>query len=278
MKILKKGSLLVIVMLLVTVLLIGCSSEEEKYLNIVGSTSVTPVATELAEKFMEINENVKIDVQGIGSSAGVKAAYDKTADIGMSSRNLKETEKTWGLKEVIIAYDGIAISVNPANPIDELTTEQAKDIFEGKITNWKQVGGIDKEIIVISREAGSGTRGAFEDLIGLVAEDKDGNKYSTLYDDALIAEGNGAVKANVASKENSIGYLSLAYGDDTVKLLKIDGNDPTVENIKLGNYKISRPFLMLLVDDENELANKFIDFILSDEGQEIVGEKLITIE
>ena len=244
---------------------------------VVGSTSVTPVAEELAEVFMEKNPDVTIDIQGIGSSAGVKAAKDFTADIGMSSRNLKEEEKGWGLKEYAIAYDGISVVAHPSNSVKDLTQEQIKKIFSGQITNWSEVGGADAEILVVSREAGSGTRGAFEELMDLLEKNDAGKKVSIVKLDALIAEGNGAVKANVASKENSIGYISLSYIDDTVKPLSVDGVEISVENIINGSYKVSRPFLMLSNGEENELQKEFLSFILGDEGQEVVAEKLIPV-
>ena len=249
----------------------------EGSLVVVGSTSVTPVAEELADSFMELNPQVTIDIQGIGSSAGVKAAKDFTADIGMSSRNLKEEEKTWGLNEYVIAYDGIAVTVNPSNLVTDLTKEEISDIFSGKISNWSEVGGIDAEILVVSREAGSGTRGAFEELMDLVEKNDAGKSVSTVKLDALIAEGNGAVKANVASKENSIGYISLSYIDETVKAVSVNDVDVSVENIINGSYKVSRPFLMLSNSDENELQKLFLEYILSDEGQEIIAEKLIPV-
>ncbi len=261
----------------------GCSKandggSNEKYLSIVGSTSVTPVLTKLADSYTALNDGVKIDVQGIGSSAGVKAAYDKSADIGMSSRNLKEAEKEWNLIETTIAYDGIAISVNPNNTVEKLTIEQVKDIFKGTITNWNEVGGKDEEILVISRESGSGTRGAFEGLVKLEEKDADGNKFSALIEDALIADGNGAVKANVASKDNAIGYLSFSYLDSSIKTLKINDVEPLVENIENGTYKISRPFLLLTNDESSKVASNFIEYILSDEGQDIIAEKLISVK
>ena len=261
----------------------GCSKSNdgaanEKYLSIVGSTSVTPVLTKLADSYTTLNDGVKIDVQGIGSSAGVKAAYDKSADIGMSSRNLKEAEKEWNLIETTIAYDGIAISVNPNNTVEKLTIEQVKDIFKGTITNWNEVGGKDEEILVISRESGSGTRGAFEGLVKLEEKDADGNKFSALIEDALIADGNGAVKANVASKDNAIGYLSFSYLDSSIKTLKINDVKPLVENIENGTYKISRPFLLLTNDESSKVASDFIEYILSDEGQDIIAEKLISVK
>lgn len=244
---------------------------------VVGSTSVTPIAEELAEVFMENNPGVTIDIQGIGSSAGVKATKDFTAEIGMSSRNLKEEEKAWGLKEYVIAFDGISVVAHSSNSVADLSKKQISSIFSGEITNWSEVGGNDAEILVVSREAGSGTRGAFEGLMNLIKKNDAGKKVSIVKLDALIAEGNGAVKANVASKENSIGYISLSYIDETVKALSVDGVDVSVENIVNGSYKVSRPFLMLSNGEENELQKLFLEYILSDEGQEVVAEKLIPV-
>lgn len=275
-------SMLLILVLSIGVLA-GCTAQveesaQEQYMTIVGSTSVTSVATELADAYMAEHEGVKIDVQGIGSSAGVKAANEKTANIGMASRNLKDAEKEWGLTEVVIAYDGIAVAVHPSNIISELTMDQVNAIFKGEISNWSEIGGKDAPIIIVSREDGSGTRGAFEEIVGLEEKDADGNKFSAVVVDALIAEGNGAVKANVASKEDSIGYLSLSYLDESVKTLVVDGAGATVEAIKSSDYGISRPFLMLLNDESGNLAQGYIDFVLSADGQAIVAKKLITVK
>jgi len=283
---------LIVLILIMVFTLSGCGSSAEKnvdvnknsaineeglkgHVTLVGSTSVTPVAQEIAEAFMKKNPNVKVDVQGVGSSAGIKAAHDKTADLGMSSRNLKSGEKEWNLDEHIIAFDGIAVVVNPKNTVSELTKEQVRDIFEGKIKNWKELGGVDKEILVISREAGSGTRGAFEELLELQKKNSDGKKVSAVVKEALVAEGNGAVKANVAKKEYAIGYLSLSYVDSTVKTVNIDGYDPTVENIIAGKYNISRPFLLLSNGELSDVAKAYLDFVLSEEGQNIVAKKNI---
>lgn len=266
----------------VGLLFAGCTNEgnkakDEGKLDIVGSTSVTMLAEELAKEYSEKN-NVKIDVQGVGSTAGVNSTIDGTADIGMSSRNLKDDEKKQGINEHIIAYDGIVVGVHPNNPVDDLDIDSIKAIFSGEITNWKEVGGEDEEILVVTREEGSGTRGAFEEITELEEKDDEGNKKSLVREDALVAEGNGAVVANIAGKESSIGYISLSYLDESVKGLSINGVEPTVENIKSEDYKIARPFLFLTKDDGNELANKFIEFVLSDEGQKIVGEKQITVK
>lgn len=251
---------------------------EQTIINVVGSTSVTPVLQKLSDDYMGKVENVKINVQGVGSSAGVKSANDEVCEIGMSSRNLKSAEKEWGLTEHVIAYDGIDIVVHPDNPVADLTSDQVNKIFKGEITNWKDVGGDDQEILVVSREAGSGTRGAFEELLKLQEKNADGKKVSIVVENALIAEGNGAVKANVASKKSAIGYISLSYVDESVKDILVDGNKGSVENIKNGSYKVSRPFLLLTKGELSDDVSKFLDYIISDEGQAIVGEKLITIK
>lgn len=232
---------------------------------VVGSTSVAPLAQEIADAFMSKNPGVRVDVQGVGSTAGVKAANEGAADIGMASRDLKTEEKGWGLDEHVIAYDGIAIVIHPTNEIADLEAETVTAIFKGEITNWKEVGGADEEILVVSREEGSGTRGAFEELLDIEA----------VKEDALIAEGNGAVKANIASKTYAIGYISLSYVDETVKTVEINGIEPTVENILAGSYKVSRPFLMLTKGEISETAKAYLDFVFSEEGQAIVAEKNI---
>lgn len=254
------------------------SSQLSGTINIVGSTSVTPVAESLGQEFSKLYKGVNIDVQGVGSTAGIKAAIDGTADIGMSSRNLKDEEKATGVKEYTIAYDGIVIAVHPNNPVEDLDMETIQKIFSGELTNWKELGGDDQEILVISREEGSGTRGAFEEILELQEKDGSGNTLSIVKKDALIADGNGAVKANIVSKENSIGYVSLSYLDEMVKGIKVEGVEATVDTIQKGEYKISRPFYMLTMDEETDLIKAFIDFTLSDEGQKIVGENQVPIK
>lgn len=253
-------------------------SKIEGTVSVVGSTSVTPVAQNLADAFSSIEPGVKIDVQGVGSTAGVKAANEGSGDIGMASRNLKTAEKEWGLTEHVIAYDGIAIIIHPSNKVEDLSQEQITKIFKGEIKNWKEIGGEDKEILVVSRESGSGTRGAFESIMHLQEKNAEGKKVSVVRKDALIAEGNGSVKANVAKKEYSVGYISLSYLDESVKGLKVNGAQPTVENIKAENYSVFRPFLMLTKGEPSPTAKAYLDFIFSEEGQKIVGEKLIPVK
>ncbi|NPV69482.1 MAG: phosphate ABC transporter substrate-binding protein [Firmicutes bacterium] len=229
---------------------------------VAGSTSVQPVAEKLAEDFMAKNKDVKINVQGGGSSAGVKAAQTATADIGTSSRELKPEEK--GLKEFIIAKDGIAIIVHPKNKLENLTLDQVKKVFSGKITNWNDLGQPAGAITVVIREEGSGTRGAFEELI--MKEEK-------CTDKAAVQNSTGAVRSTVASNPNAIGYVSLAGVDQTIKALKMEGVEPTAANIVAGTYKVSRPFLFLTNEDPTGAVKQFIEFALSSEGQDIAAKE-----
>ncbi len=270
----KKLLLGLTVLTLGTMAFTGCgSSSSSQKVSVVGSTTVAEPMEKLGEKYKEVKPEVEIEVQGNGSSAGIKAVSDGTADVGMSSRELSDSEQSLGLKETVIAHDGIAIVVNPANGISDLTLEQVKDIYEGKITNWSQVGGINQDIIVVTREAGSGTRSALEEIVGL----QDADKASTITDTALVSEGTGSIMATVASKEAAIGYISLGYMNDTVKGLSIDGVVPSAETVKSGEYKISRPLLLLTKESTNENTTDFLNFIVGTEGQEIIAEKYISI-
>jgi phosphate transport system substrate-binding protein len=161
--------------------------------------------------------------------------------------------------------------------VNNLSKNEITKIFKGEITNWKDIGGEDKDILVVSREAGSGTRGAFEEIMSIEKE-VNGKKVSVVIENALIADGNGSVKANISKKENSIGYISLSYLDDSVRGLKIDEVEPTIENIIIEKYKVSRPFLMVTKGVLSESAQKYLDFVLSEEGQNIISEKLIPVK
>jgi phosphate transport system substrate-binding protein len=243
-------------------------------ISIVGSTTVAEPMEQLVAKYKELGSADNLEVQGVGSSAGIKAAIDGTADIGMSSRELKEEEKAEGLVETVIAYDGIAVVLHPSNGVEDLTKAQIKDIFEGTITNWSEVGGADQDIVVVTREAGSGTRGAFEEILKLLDE----NNGSTIVETAVVAEGTGAVMASVASKEASIGFVSEGFLDETVKPVKVDGVECTVENVKASTYSISRPLLLVTKPDVKAEAQAAIDFIIGDEGQAIMAEKYIPVK
>lgn len=244
----------------------GSGSQDSSKVTISGSTSVGPIVEILGEDFESKNEGISIEVQQIGSSAGIKNAIEGTSQIGMASRDLKDEEKASGLKETQIAIDGIAVITNKNNEVKDLTLEQVKDIYTGKITNWKEVGGKDAPIVVVSREDGSGTRDGFQENVGFESEE--------LTKDAQISDGSGNIKSTVEGNENAIGYISFGYVDDNVNALTIDGVELTTENIKNNTYAIARPFLFVSKEDNiSEEGTKFIEYILSDEGQKIVEEK-----
>ena len=241
-------------------------------MSMVGSTSMEKLANALSEAFMEEYPDVTVTAEFVGSGAGIEAVTNGTADIGNSSRSLKDEEKAAGVVENVVAIDGIAVCVDPANEVADLTKEQLTNIYNGTVTNWKEVGGADEPIIVIGREAGSGTRGAFEELVDLV----DGCKYANELDST------GAVIAKVASTPGAIGYASLDALDDSVKALSLEGVEATAENIKAGNYFLSRPFVMATkgeISEQNDLVQAWFDFVLGDEGQQVASEVgLITVK
>ena len=241
-------------------------------ISMVGSTSMEKLANALSEAFMEEHPDVTVTAEFVGSGAGIEAVTNGTTDIGNSSRSLKDEEKAAGVVENVVAIDGIAVCVDPANEVADLTKEQLTNIYNGTVTNWKEVGGADEPIIVIGREAGSGTRGAFEELVDLV----DGCKYANELDST------GAVIAKVASTPGAIGYASLDALDDSVKALSLEGVEATAENIKAGNYFLSRPFVMATkgeISEQNDLVQAWFDFVLGDEGQQVASEVgLITVK
>lgn len=237
-----------------------------------GSTSMEKFANALAEAFMEIHPDVSVQAEFTGSSAGVEAVLAGQSDIGNSSRNLTDDEKSAGAVENIVAIDGIAVVADPANTASDLTKEQLVQIYTGEVKNWSEVGGEDLPIVVVGREAGSGTRGAFEEIL----EIEDMCQYANELDST------GAVMAKVASTPGAIGYVSLDVLDDTVKALKIGGVDANEENIKDGSYILSRPFVMATkgeISEQNELVQALFDYVYSAEGQELVKSVgLIAVE
>ena len=241
-------------------------------IQMVGSTSMEKLANALSEAFMEKYPSVTVTAEFVGSGAGIEAVNNGTADIGNSSRNLKDAEKEAGAVENVVAIDGIAVCVDPANTVTGLEKQQLIDIYTGTITNWSEVGGTDSPIVVVGREAGSGTRSAFEELLGV----EDACAYANELDST------GAVMAKVASTPGAIGYVSLDALDDSVVALALDGVEATAENIKAGSYFLSRPFVMATkgeISEQNELVQAWFDYVLGDEGQEIAAKVgLITVK
>ena len=247
------------------------SSKDTTTISISGSTSVGPLMEKIQEKYEEEKNNVTLEIQQNGSGAGIKDVISGISEIGMSSRELKDEEKG-SVQGTTVAYDGIALLVNPENPVKNISLEDVKKIYTGEITNWKEIGGDDAPIVVVSREEGSGTRDAFQEIVGYESEE--------LLKDATISDGSGAVKTTVAGNKNAIGFASFEYIDNTVSALNINDVEPTADNVKSGDYKLSRPFILVTKEDSlTENGQKLIDFVLSAEGQQIVEEnKLITIE
>ncbi|MGO5061749.1 phosphate ABC transporter substrate-binding protein [Lawsonibacter sp. LCP25S3_F5] len=229
-----------------------------------GSTSMEKVMQVLIEAFKEQQPNVTVNYTGSGSGAGVTSAIDGTADLGLASRALKSEEEEKGAQANIVALDGVAVVVNPDNAVDDLTVDQIAQIFKGEITNWKDLGGADEEIAVYGREAGSGTRGAFEELVGVEDACKYLNEYSST----------GDVIGNVASNPSAIGYASLSAVGDNVKAVKVNGVECSEATVQDGTYEIQRPFVMITKDGTqlSDAAQAFLDFAMSADAASLIAQ------
>ncbi len=215
---------------------------------------------------MEENPGIQINVQGGGSTAGIQATFNGTCQIGTSSRDLKVSEK--GLKIYLLAVDGIAVIAHKDNPIDDISLDQIKGIFSGTIKDWSELGEMNGMIIPVTREEGSGTRGAFEDMVM-------GDR--VISDACLVQDSNGAVREIIATTLQGIGYISVGLVDEREKALAINGIEPTLANLITCKYRFTRPFLMLVNQEPTGNVKKFIDYAISDKGQEILkGEGLIS--
>lgn len=269
-----KRAIQALLVLLVTAMLSACgnnsnegaeaSKDSSDPVSISGSTSVGPLAEKLADKYKD-KSDVKIEINQIGSSAGIQNAMNGVSEIGMSSRDLEEEEKASGLVETIIAYDGIVVVTHPSNKVKKLTLEQVKDIFTGEVTNWEELGGEDMEIVVVSREDGSGSRDAFQEIVGYSSGE--------LVKSSIIASGNGNIKTTVAGNKHAVGFISFEYIDSSISTIDINGVEATAENVLQQKYSLSRPFLF--VHNANQLSDagkQFIEYILSPDGQAIVAE------
>lgn len=239
--------------------LVGCGQRDAAGLTITGSTSVTPFAEQLAEQYQRAHAGSAINIQGLGSSAGIRAAIDGVAEIGMSSRELSSDEAAQ-LDEVVIARDALAVVVNPSNPVASLSQVQIQGIFSGQIASWDALGGPPEPITIVSREAGSGTFGAFDELV---------MKGKPLTTHVLRQGSNGAIRQIVAEDPFAIGYISLGIVDQSVKPLAIDGVEPSVAHVESGTYTLVRPFLFVWRKGASltPLAHDFVGYVTGPEGQ-----------
>lgn len=263
MKKMKKVVTMMMVGAMTLSMLTGCgSSKTTGSVSTDGSTSMEKVIGALGEAFQN-DTGITFTYNPTGSGSGIKAVQEGRCDIGLSSRDLKEEEKASGLSATVLAYDGIAIIVNPENPVADLTVETIADIYTGEITNWSEVGGNDAEIVLIGREAGSGTRDGFESI----TDTEDACKYRQ----ELTSTGD--VITTVAQNPGAIGYASVASVKDTVKAVTVDGVAPTEETIKDGSYVVQRPFVLVTKNDTklSKAAQKFYDYITSADANEIIS-------
>lgn len=233
-----------------------------------GSTSMEEVNNALADAYRDEHPEISVRVQALGSSEGIQAALEGVADIGASSRALSSDEKEAApeLREILVARDGIAVIVNPVNPVGELERDQISKIYRGEIRNWQEVGGPDHEITVIRREDGSGTLGAFCEL-ALGEKEKD----AVFWRLAIIQNSTGAILNTVGSDPHAIGFVSMAVLDERVKALSVDGVEPEVDNIMNGSYTLQRPYLFIIKGEPGENARDFIEYALSPAGQQVVA-------
>ena len=229
-----------------------------------GSTSMEKVIGALSESFMATNEGVTVNYNPTGSGSGITAVLEGTCDIGLSSRALKDEEKSAGLKETVLAYDGIAIIVHPDNPVSDLSVEQIAKLYTGEITNWKDVGGNDAEVVLIGREAASGTRDGFESITG--------TKDKCQYRQELTSTGD--VITAVSQNPDAIGYASLASVKDSVKALNVDGVTPSEATVKDGSYKVQRPFVLVTMEGKelSPAAQAFFDYAVSSDAASIIAK------
>ena len=229
-----------------------------------GSTSMEKVIGALSESYMAANKDVTVNYNPTGSGSGITAVKEGTCDIGLSSRALKDEEKAAGLKETVLAYDGIAIIVHPGNPVSDLSIEQIAKLYTGEITNWKDVGGKDAQVVLIGREAASGTRDGFESITG--------TKDKCQYRQELTSTGD--VITAVSQNPDAIGYASLASIKDSVKALNVDGVTPSEATVKDGSYKVQRPFVLVTVEGKalSSAAQSFFDYATSPAAADIIAK------
>lgn len=258
---------LALTLLLLALSLAGCGRNggTSDQLIVTGSTTILPIAEQAAEGFQEENPGTSVLVSGLGSSAGIEAVSSGTGDIGTASRDLKDEEKDLGLVDTPIAFDGIAVIVNPANRVEGLTLEELRDIFSGEITNWSQVGGEDRDIDLVNRDEASGTREAFKKIV--MGEDAKFDR------SAVVLPGTGQVRDVVARSQGAIGYISVGFVEPRftntrVKALTVDGIEPSEATVMSKEYPISRTLHFFTKGKPHGLTKRYIDFVLSDDVQQ----------
>lgn len=259
----KKCINVIVILTLMLAAMTGCGKTDSGTVSTDGSTSMEKVIGALGEAFEDNNPGITFTYNPTGSGSGITAVAEGRCDIGLSSRGLKEEEKAQGLTETILALDGIAVIVNPDNPVNDIDLETIAGIFAGEITNWKDIGGDDLEIVVIGREAGSGTRDGFESITD--------TKDTCRYRQELTS--NGDVITTVAGNPGAVGYASLATVKENVKILSVGGIVPTEETVKDGSYVVQRPFVLVTKSDAelSEAAQKFFDYVTSSAANEIIS-------
>ena len=259
----KKVISLALVMLLAAAVFAGCAMQTSGSVSTDGSTSMEKVIGALGEQFQNDNSGITFTYNPTGSGSGITAVQEGRCDIGLSSRALKDDEKSAGLVGTTIALDGIAIIVHPENPVSDLSVQQIADIYTGKITNWKDLGGEDAEIVLIGREAGSGTRDGFESVTG--------TKDACQYRQELTSTGD--VITTVSQNPAAIGYASLAALKDNVKAVRVDGVSPSEQTVKDGSYAVQRPFVLVTKDGTklSDAAQKFFDFAVSGDAAKLIA-------
>lgn len=239
----------------IAIALLGCGQKRQS-VTMAGSTAFQPFAEKLADQFMQANPEINVTVQGGGSAVGIQSTLSQAADIGMADL-VELPMEAKHLVAIEVARDGIAIVINPRNPVVGLTSQQVRDIFSGTVSNWKQVGGDDRQITVVSREAGSGTRSSFEQILGNIS----------LTREALIQDSNGTIRETVANDANAVGYLSHGLINDKIKPVKVDETDCTTPEIMSGRYKLVRPVYLLTLEPPAGAVKQVIDYMLTSEAQ-----------
>lgn len=261
----KKMVSFLILTIMITNLFTGCGQKSDgRTVSTDGSTSMEKVIGALGEAFEQDNDGTTFTYNPTGSGTGIQAVCEGRCDIGLSSRRLKDEEKEQGLTETVLAYDGIAVIVNPDNPISNLSTETIAQIYKGEVTNWKEVGGTDSEIVLIGREAGSGTRDGFESITK--------TENACKYRQELTSTGD--VITTVAGNPNAIGYVSLASALDRVKTIAVNDVIPSEDTVKNGSYVMQRPFILVTKEDKklSETVQKFFDYVTSSQASAIISK------